>query len=489
MTAVGEQAFSDCSRLTSVLIPNAAVGANAFSGCALLDTVIVGKPLGTLFGGAAMPSLKLFAVMDKTCTSLSSGLLSGCSALAELTLPFIGISPDATGEYAVLGTLFGTSSATNAVTQYYEEGKSQKYAIPSTLQKLTVARPATRIRYGALYNCSMLQELTIASAVTGVDEAALHGCSGVTHIYAQRPMPPTAYDGIAYDVDAGCVVHIPEGSLEYYKARPGWKDFFFFDEEAEIVIRTQSVPLYGGAVNPSAVSCERNESVSFEVIPAMGYTFKGWMEDNSLVSVLPGYTFTATAPRTLYAVFTPRENADGNIQIQTSSRSATLAWTAVEDAANYLLVIYSDETRTEEIARFELDANGNATVRSAVQTLSCTVPDLSRETRYWYSLASYNGNSEALTVSAGDFTTATESGTERVSTNADFRIYPNPVGESFRIGGAQGSQGFEVCITDAGGRTVLRQTVGGDESVFVGRLPQGVYLVRVNEKTFKIIRN
>jgi hypothetical protein len=81
------------------------------------------------------------------------------------------------------------------------------------------------------------------------------------------------------------------------------------------------------------------------------------------------------------------------------------------------------------------------------------------------------------------------------ATENALRIFPNPVGESFRISVPSVSsvsnvpKDFEICITDAGGQVVLRQTVGGDESVFVGRLPQGVYLVRVNGKTFKIIRN
>jgi uncharacterized repeat protein (TIGR02543 family) len=476
--------FFQNTSLETVFMPSVpSIGNNAFSGCNLkkVTTTIVAAAIN-------LPTLEELTITS-ACTSIPSGVLSACNNLRELTLPFIGTSPDATGGNAVLGTLFGTSSASNAVTQYYEEGSSMKYAIPPTLQKLAVTRPATRIRYGALYNCSMLQELTIASTVTGIEEVALHGCSGITHIYAQRAMPPTAYDGIAYDVDAGCVVHIPNGSLDYYKARPGWMDFFFFDEESEIVIRTQAVPLYGGAINPSSVSCERNESVSFEVIPNAGYTFRGWMEDNILVSASPDYTFTATAPRTLYAVFTPRENADENIQIQASSGSATLSWTAVEDAVNYLLVIYSDESRTEEIARFELDAAGNPVVRSATQTLSCTVPDLNEETRYYYSLTSYNSDNEALTVSAGNFSTVT-TGIDDFSANAELRIVPNPVTDFFKVvNDFKDLKNLKVRVTDAGGRTVMQQTVRGEESIFVGHLPAGIYLVRVNDKTFKIIKN
>jgi uncharacterized protein YjdB len=71
--------------------------------------------------------------------------------------------------------------------------------------------------------------------------------------------------------------------------------------------------------------------------------------------------------------------------------------------------------------------------------------------------------------------------------STDVRIYPNPVGERFRIGFVAAPA--QVVVMDVSGKTVLRQTVRGDESVFVGHLPQGIYVVRVNEKTFKIIRN
>ncbi|MDR2058259.1 MAG: T9SS type A sorting domain-containing protein [Dysgonamonadaceae bacterium] len=83
------------------------------------------------------------------------------------------------------------------------------------------------------------------------------------------------------------------------------------------------------------------------------------------------------------------------------------------------------------------------------------------------------------------------SGIKDIPSGKDIVLYPNPVGESFRIGVSKdfGDFGeFSVCIIDAGGRAVLQQTVQGEESIFVGHLPQGIYLVRVNEKTFKVIR-
>jgi hypothetical protein len=66
-------------------------------------------------------------------------------------------------------------------------------------------------------------------------------------------------------------------------------------------------------------------------------------------------------------------------------------------------------------------------------------------------------------------------------------VYPNPATESFRIAGLTATT--PVTITDINGRTVLQQTVAGDESISVGHLPQGIYLVRVNGQTVKTIKN
>jgi hypothetical protein len=65
-------------------------------------------------------------------------------------------------------------------------------------------------------------------------------------------------------------------------------------------------------------------------------------------------------------------------------------------------------------------------------------------------------------------------------------VYPNPVTESFYINGITAPT--QVTVTDLSGRTVLTQTVAGNEPVAAGHLPKGVYLVNVNGKTVKVVK-
>jgi len=423
--------------------------------------------------------------------SFSNGILSSFQNLKELTLPFVGTSANATGADGILGALFGTSSASTAITQYYGSGSSEngKYAIPQTLEKLTVTRPATQIGYGALYNCNMLKEVTIPSTVRGLGEKALYGCSGLENIYSEWANPPAAYNSSTF---AGvnkfaCIVHVPIGSKTKYSLADGWKEFYIdnIQEEAAVTIIAQPVPLYGGIIS-GTLQYNYDATATLTASGNMGYDFKGWMEDNKIVSASNAYSFVVNGPRTLYAIFTPRENGDENIQIQTQTHSASISWIAVTDATNYTLIIYSDESRTQEIARFQLDVNGNV-LKSTQQTLSCTVPNLDASVQYYYSLTSYDNKQYPLTVSNGGFITLSLNGIIIPQTDNQIRIFPNPVSDSFHIGGIE--ENTLVTVLDMVGKTVLQQTVNRDESVAVGRLPKGVYLIVVKGKTLKMIKD
>jgi hypothetical protein len=73
------------------------------------------------------------------------------------------------------------------------------------------------------------------------------------------------------------------------------------------------------------------------------------------------------------------------------------------------------------------------------------------------------------------------------STATALRIYPDPATGSFRIDGL--TTPTQVSVTDISGRIVFEKIISGDESIAAGHWPQGVYLVRVNGKTVKIIKS
>ena len=344
--------------------------------------------------------------MGTECTSIPANSFSSCNNLEELTLPFIGLTPTSTGIEATLGVLFGTSSGTGlqAVQQYYNATQSKTYYIPTSLKKLTITRPATQIGYGALYNCTMLKEVTIPSTVRGVGEKALYGCSGLEHIYSHWANPPAAYANSTFDGvnKFGCILHVPVGSkIKYsHEQAKGWNEFFDIQEEAAVTIVARPVPLYGGIIGGN-LQYNYDATASITASGNMGYDFQAWMENESIVSTSREYSFMVEGPRTLYAIFTPREN-ENSVSVSTPTPTeAVISWDGETGASSYTLIVYSDAARTQEYARFEFNANG--TLRANESRLSYTLNNLTAGQRYYYSVTAYDNENYKLSIANGNF--------------------------------------------------------------------------------------
>lgn len=119
-----------------------AIGENAFSGCDKLTAVY----------------------MENTIETIGIGAFSGCSALTRLVVPFVGESRTATREKGLLTYWFGQDSAENTeeIYQFYLDDKGpQNYwaYVPLSLTCIKVF-DTTRIPYGAFSYMSKLQDVS-----------------------------------------------------------------------------------------------------------------------------------------------------------------------------------------------------------------------------------------------------------------------------------------------------------------------------------------
>ena len=143
VTAIGDNAFYNCSGLTSISIPNSvtSIGDNAFYCCTGLTAISI--PNGV--------------------TSIGNSVFCGCTGLTSVNIPNSVIS----------------------IEQY-------AFASCKGLTSIIIPNSVKTIGEAAFFSCSSLSSITIPSSVTSIAYRAFQNCSGLTAIQVESGN--TVYD-------------------------------------------------------------------------------------------------------------------------------------------------------------------------------------------------------------------------------------------------------------------------------------------------------
>ena len=274
VTSIGNQAFQYCEALTSVTIGESvtSIGHMAFYACFSLTSVTIPNSV-TNIGECAFQSCSFTSItIPNSVTTIGDYAFSHCSSLTSVTIPN---SVTSIGMYTFNGCSSLTSvTIPNSVTSI---GERAFYGC-SSLTSVTIPNSVTSIEERAFYGCSSLTSVTIPNSVTSIGEYAFQDCVALTSVTCEATTPPTIGSSAFGDREQAIPVYVPCGCVEAYKAASGWESVNVQDPLAEY-----SISLTINDSNMGTAQVDKNTACGNQISATAnyGYHFVRWSDGNT----------------------------------------------------------------------------------------------------------------------------------------------------------------------------------------------------------------
>jgi hypothetical protein len=243
--AIGQEAFQDCSDLTSVTIPNSVksidyaafygctgltvmnipygvetIGYSSFANCSGITTLTIPNSVTSIknyafYGCSGLTSV----IVPSSVTSLGDGPFGGCTSLSSITIPN-GITT------LTSGFLSGCTSLTSVTIPNSVLSIGRSAFQNSGLTSITIPNSVTSIDADAFLNCFELLSVTIGDGVTSIGSKSFAACTKLTDVYClAKVVPTTNSDAFTSSFIDRYTLHVPAALIESYKSTAPWSGF------------------------------------------------------------------------------------------------------------------------------------------------------------------------------------------------------------------------------------------------------------------------
>ena len=178
VTSIGDKAFLTCRGLANVSIPNSvtSIGEYVFYDCSALTSIIIPNSVTSIGEFAFCRSGLVNIDIPNSVTSIGGDAFCYCFSLTSVT---IGNSVTSIGEYAFSKCHALTNINIPKSVTSIEDNTFQDC---SSLVSIIIPDSVVNIKEWAFYGCSSLTSITIPNSVISIGDEAFCGCSGLTNV-------------------------------------------------------------------------------------------------------------------------------------------------------------------------------------------------------------------------------------------------------------------------------------------------------------------
>ena len=197
----GSYVFSNCYSLASFTIPNivTSIGSNAFSNCYSLTTCTIPNGVKSIGSNAFQYCYSLASfTIPNIVTSIGSNAFFRCSSLASITIP-------------------------NSVTSIGSNAFQYCYSLAS----ITIPNSVTSIGSNVFSTCYGIANITIPNSVTRIENGAFSTCYSIAYydFTALSTVPTLSNTNAFMSIATDCKIRVPAALVDEWKAATNWATY------------------------------------------------------------------------------------------------------------------------------------------------------------------------------------------------------------------------------------------------------------------------